>query len=313
MKNIFKKMFARDLSIVDSLPPLKGKVLENQPLCKMNWFGVGGAAQVYIEPADLNDLIRLMQFRPQVPVTVLGGGSNLLIRDGGIPGITIHLGKEFGKITVKGETIYAGAGATLMELARVAAKQNISGFEFMSGIPGTLGGGIRMNAGAHGRSLEDVLECIQVVTGEGEYQEIDPKETEVFGYRTCYLPSDWIFVGAVLKGQKGDGAAIAEKMATYKKQRENAQPVGVRTAGSTFKNPQGLQAWALIDKAGMRGAKVGGAVVSEKHANFLINLGHASAQDIEQLAEDIRAKVWNNCGVELEWEVRRVGVRKEEE
>lgn len=313
MKNILKKMFHKNVSIIDAMPPLKGKVLENQPLNKMNWFGVGGPAQVYVEPADLNDLIRLMQFKPQVPVTVLGGGSNLLIRDGGIVGITIHLGKEFSKITVKGDMIYAGAGASLMELARVAAKQNLTGFEFVCCIPGTIGGGIRMNAGAHGRSLEDVLECIQVVTGEGEYREINPKETEVFGYRTCYLPSDWIFVGAIFKGQKGDGAAIAEKMAVYKKQRENAQPVGVRTAGSTFKNPQGLQAWALIDKAGMRGAKVGGAVVSEKHANFLINLGHATAADIERLAEDIRTKVWEKSGVELQWEVRRVGVHKDKE
>ena len=186
MKNILKKMFHKNVSIIDAMPPLKGKVLENQPLNKMNWFGVGGPAQVYVEPADLNDLIRLMQFKPQVPVTVLWGGSNLLIRDGGIVGITIHLGKEFSKITVKGDMIYAGAGASLMELARVAAKQNLTGFEFVCCIPGTIGGGIRMNAGAHGRSLEDVLECIQVVTGEGEYREIDPKETEVVGYRTWY-------------------------------------------------------------------------------------------------------------------------------
>lgn len=311
MRNIFKKMFKKNLSIIDSLPPLKGKVLANQPLSKMTWFGVGGPADVYVEPADVQDLARLIQFKPAVPLTLIGGGSNLLIRDGGIPGITVHLGKPFGKITVKDDMIVAGAGASLMELARVAAKQEMTGFEFMCGIPGTIGGGIRMNAGAHGRAMEDVLHSITVITGEGDIQEIDPHETEAFGYRTCYLPSDWIFVGATFKGQKGSSADIAKKMADYKKQRENNQPVGVRTAGSTFKNPQGLQAWSLIEKVGMRGARKGGAQVSEKHANFLVNNGHATAKDIEELAEEIRSKVWENCGVELEWEVKRVGVEGE--
>lgn len=311
MRNIFKKIFQKNLNLIDSLPPLRGKVIADFPLKKKSWFGVGGNAEVYVEPADIDDLSRLLQFMPRVPVTILGGGSNVLIRDGGIPGITIHLDKTFSKIRVEEDKIICDAGVSLMELARVAAKQGLSGFEFLSGIPGTIGGAVRMNAGAFGGTVEDVLVSLTVVTGEGDIQEIDPFETEVFGYRMCYLPSDWVFVRAVFKGQKGDKAEIAHKMAEYKKKRENNQPKGVKTAGSTFKNPSGIQAWALIDKAGLRGARVGGAVVSEKHANFLINTGDATAKDIETLGEMIRTKVWETSGIELEWEVKKLGIEKE--
>lgn len=311
MRNIFTKIFQKNLKLIDALPPLRGKVFADFPLKKKSWFGVGGNAEVYIEPADMDDLSRLLQFMPRVPVTILGGGSNVLIRDGGIPGITIHLDKAFNKIKVDGDKIICDAGASLMELSRVAAKQSLSGFEFLCGIPGTIGGAIRMNAGAHGGSIEDILHSITVVTGEGDIQEINPFETEVFGYRRCYLPSDWIFVRAVFKGQLGDKTEITDKMAEYKKKRDNNQPTGVKTAGSTFKNPQGLQAWALIDKAGMRGTRVGGAMVSEKHANFLINTGNATAKDIETLGELIRQKVWETSSVELEWEVKKLGIEKE--
>lgn len=311
MRNIFKKIFKGHVDLIDALPPLKGKVVAGQPLAKKNWFGVGGPAEVYVEPADLDDLARLLQYKPQVPVTVLGAGSNVLIRDGGISGITVHLGKGFNSVTVTGDRIVCDAGALVSDVARVAAKNGLSGFEFLCGIPGSVGGGVRMNAGAHGRCIEDILESLTVVTADGDIQELDPRETEIFGYRRCYLPTDWIFVRAVFKGQHGDAAAINAKMAEYKKQRENNQPVGVRTAGSTFKNPQGLQAWALIDKAGFRGYRKGGAMVSEKHTNFLINVGDATARDIEQLGEEIREKVWNDTGVELEWEVRRLGIDKE--
>ncbi len=311
MKHIFKKIFKSKPTLVDALPLLRGKVVANYPLNKKTWFGVGGCAEVYVEPADINDLCHLLQCMPAVPLTILGGGSNVLIRDGGIPGITVHLGKEFHTIKFDGTTVICDGGVPLMELARAAAKQGVSGFEFLSGIPGTVGGAVRMNAGAHGRCLQDVLTSLTVITGEGEMCEIDPNETEMFGYRKCYLPSDWIFVRAVFKGSKGDCADIAATMATYKQQRQNNQPVGVKTAGSTFKNPQGLQAWALIDKAGFRGYRKGGAMVSDKHTNFLINLGDASAKDIEDLGEEIRQKVWNDFGVELEWEVKKMGIEKE--
>ncbi|MGN1063577.1 MAG: UDP-N-acetylmuramate dehydrogenase [Alphaproteobacteria bacterium] len=311
MKNIFKKIFQGQVNLVDALPPLKGKVTAYYPLAKKTWFGVGGPAEVYIEPADLDDLVRLMQFKPAVPVTILGAGSNVLIRDGGILGITIHLGKGFNSISVAGDRLICDGGAAVMDVARVAAKNGLGGFEFLSGIPGSVGGGVRMNAGAHGRCLEDVLESLTIVTADGEIQELNPKETEIFGYRRCYLPTDWIFVRAVLKGYPDNPADIQAKTVEYKKQRENNQPVGVRTAGSTFKNPPGLKAWALIDKAGFRGYRSGGAMVSEKHTNFLINVGDASARDIERLGEEIREKVWNDTGVELEWEVKRLGMDKE--
>lgn len=311
MKRFFKKIFQKDFNLMDSLPPLKGKVIANFSLAKKTWFGVGGNAEIYVEPADMDDLSRLLQFSPQVPITILGGGSNVLVRDGGVPGITIHLDKAFSRIKVEDDKIICGAAASLMELARVAAKQERTGFEFLSGIPGTVGGSVRMNAGAHGRSIEDVLESITVITGDGKIQEINPKETELFGYRKCYLPTNWVFVQAVFKGALGDKKEIINKMAEYKRQRENNQPVGVRTAGSTFKNPDGVAAWALIEKAGMRGVRVGGAVVSEKHANFLINTGGATAADIEELGEKIREKVWEVSGIDLEWEVKRIGNKKE--
>ncbi|MBR4927387.1 MAG: UDP-N-acetylmuramate dehydrogenase [Alphaproteobacteria bacterium] len=310
MRNIFKRIFKSKVELIDSLPPLRGRVTALQPLNKKTWFGVGGPAEVYVEPADTDDLIRLLQFMPPVPLTILGGGSNVLVRDGGIPGITVHLGKEFRHIRFDGETVCCDGGVSLMELARSAAKQDVAGFEFLSGIPGTIGGAVRMNAGAHGKSMEDILVSLTVVTGDGEVREIDPKETEIFGYRKCYLPADWIFVRAILRGQKGKNADIVSKMAEYKKQREKNQPVGVRTAGSTFKNPQGLQAWSLIDKAGFRGYRKGGAMVSDKHTNFLVNLGGATAKDIESLGEEIRERVWNDTGIELEWEVKKLGIEE---
>jgi UDP-N-acetylmuramate dehydrogenase len=264
-----------------------------------------------VEPADREDLCQLLQLMPSVPLTILGGGSNVLIRDGGIPGVTVHLGKGLRTIKFDGEVVVCDGGVSLMELARAAAKQGISGFEFLSGIPGTVGGAVRMNAGAHGKCLQDILTSLTIVTGEGEIREIDPSKTELFGYRKCYLPCDWIFVRATFKGQKGNSADILATMALYKQQRQNNQPTGVKTAGSTFKNPQGLQAWSLIDKAGFRGYRKGGAMVSEKHTNFLVNLGDATAKDIEKLGEEIQEKVWNDFGVELEWEVKKMGIEKE--
>jgi len=290
---------------------MRGRVAKDEPMAKKTWFGVGGTAEIYVEPADAEDLSRLIKKLPDEPLTVLGAGSNVLILDGGIPGITVHLGKPFSYIQVKGNKLTCGAGATLREVAKVAEKNKITGFEFLSGIPGSVGGAVRMNAGAFKQSLSDRMIKLTAMTGNGDISEIDPKEMNIFEYRKCYLPDDWIFLEVVLEGKKvKDGASIREKMVEYKKKREATQPQGVRTAGSTFKNPDGLSAWKLIDKAKLRGTRVGGAVVSEKHANFLINDKGATASDIEMLGEKIREKVRREQGVKLEWDVKKLGVRK---
>ncbi|MBQ7413597.1 MAG: UDP-N-acetylmuramate dehydrogenase [Alphaproteobacteria bacterium] len=293
------------------MPVLRGRVLEDEPLAKKTWFGVGGTADIYVEPADTDDLAHLVKTLPDEPLTILGAGSNVLVLDGGIPGITVHLGKSFSYIRVQEDRLICGAGALLKDVARVAEKNNIAGLEFLSGIPGSVGGAVRMNAGAFKQSLSDRMIALKSMTGNGDISDIDPKQMNIFEYRKCYLPEDWIFLEVILQGEKvKNGDDIRAKMQQYKKKREASQPQGVRTAGSTFKNPDGLQAWKLIDKAGLRGFRVGGAVVSEKHANFLINDKGATAADIENLGEKIREKVKKEQGVHLEWEVRRLGVRK---
>ena len=303
-----KRLFHRN-RLIDRLPPLSGKILEDESMARKTWFGVGGPAEIYFEPANALDLSRLLKKLPDAPLTVLGAGSNVLILDGGIPGITVHLGKPFSYIKVQGDKLICGAGASVMEVARVAEKNNIAGFEFLSGIPGSVGGAVRMNAGAFKQSLSDRMITLTSMTGNGDISEIDPKEMSLFEYRKCYLPDDWIFLEVVLQGEKVKNAdGIQAKMKEYKKKRESAQPQGVRTAGSTFKNPDGLMAWRLIEKSGLKGYRVGGAVVSQKHANFLINDKGATAKDIETLGEKIREKVKKDHGVQLEWEVKKLGV-----
>ncbi len=310
--SLFIKPFLPKDRLIRQMPLVRGKLTENEPLHKKNWFGVGGAAQVYFEPADAADLAFFRQNIPPVPVQVLGSGSNVLIRDGGIPGVTVHLGKAFQQITVENDCLCCGASASVMEIARIAFKNNIADFEFLCGIPGSLGGAVRMNAGAYGFEIHDCLKSLTVVTQEGEIRILEADELkDSFAYRKCLLPQDWIFVAAVLKGRKvTDSSVIREKMETNRQKREKGQPIGVRTAGSTFKNPEGMPAWQLIDKVGMRGAKVGGAEVSRKHCNFLINTGHATAKDIETLGEQIREKVFQKEGIQLEWEVKKIGVDK---
>lgn len=311
MKRI-KTLFTVGNDLFSQLPPVRGKLVENEPLHKKNWFGVGGAAQVYFEPADMADLAQFREKMPPVPLQVLGAGSNVLIRDGGIPGITVHLSKPFAHIRVENDCLVCGGAAGVMEVSRTALKNNIAGFEFLCGIPGSVGGAVRMNAGAYGSQLADCIKFLSVVTSEGEIRRLDADELkESFIYRKCLLPQDWIFVEVVLQGKKvADSLVIQEKMDSYRQKREQGQPTGVRTAGSTFKNPDGMPAWQLIDKVGMRGAKIGGAEVSKKHCNFLINTGHASAKDIETLGEKIREKVLQEEGIKLEWEVKKIGVEK---
>ncbi len=305
----FRRLFQKRIPLINQLPPLNGKVVENEPMKKHTWLGVGGPASVYVEPADVSDLERLIRFMPDVPLTVLGAGSNVLVRDGGIPGITVHLGKSFAGVQVDGDKLICGAGASVMEVSRVAEKNNIAGFEFLCGIPGSVGGAVRMNAGAHGSAIENVIVSVTAVDKKGDVHTLDPKDLDAFSYRQCTLPLDWIFVEAVFQGQKiKDGSDITAKMKEYRAKREAAQPMGVRTAGSTFKNPTGLAAWKLIEQAGMRGAKVGGAAVSDKHANFLINTGTATAKDIETLGQQIQKAVLEKEGINLEWEVKKLGV-----
>lgn len=290
------------------MPPVRGRVTENAPLAQLTWLGVGGPAEVLFEPADKDDLAFFLKAKVNTPVTVIGGGSNLLIRDGGIPGVVIRLTTGFKKICVDGDKIICDAAVKNTEIAKTALEAGLSGFEFMVGIPGTIGGAVRMNAGAHGGCVADRLVELNGLEQSGA--EISLTREEIpFGYRENALPSGWIFTDVVLKGIPDTKESIAARMEEYKKLRKQNQPTGVRTAGSMFKNPVGLKAWQLIEKAGCRGLRVGDAIVSEKHANFFVNLGKATARDFETLAETVQKRVWETSEINLEWEVRRVGVK----
>lgn len=296
-----------------NLPPVQGKLSFNEDLSHKNWFGTGGKAQIYFEPASQEDLVLFLKHKPKsIPVTLLGAGSNMLIRDGGIDGVTIHLGKEFRYVKVKDEMLTCGGGTLLIDVSKQAQKNCLAGFEFLCGIPGSVGGGVRMNAGAYGSDLKAVLKQLTIVTLSGEVQVLSQKELDdCLSYRQCLLPEEWIFSEAVFQGQKQtDDVAILEKMAQNKQKRLACQPQGVKTCGSTFKNPPQSQAWRLIEKSGARSLSKGDAVVSEKHANFLVNKGKATAKDIEELGNEIRQRVFEKEGVLLEWEIKRVGKGK---
>lgn len=308
MFSFLSRFFSHQASLKDMMPAVRGTVIENAPLAKITWLGVGGAAEVLYTPADADDLEYFLTNRRGAPLTVIGGGSNLLVRDGGIPGIVVHLGKTFNTLEIKGDTIVCGAGVRNMEIAKAAMEAGLSGFEFMCGIPGTLGGAIRMNAGAHGRSTADTVAEVTAFDIIGKKMVLQRSEIP-FDYRANALPDNWIFTGAVLKGTPENKENIQKRMAEYKQLREKAQPTGVKTAGSMFKNPIGLKAWQLIEKAGCRGLKIGGAMVSEKHCNFFINTGKATAQDFETLGETVQRRVYETSEIMLEWEVRRVGVK----
>ncbi len=294
------------------MPKTKNEIKRNVPLAKKTWMGVGGTAEYYFEPFDEKDLSFFIKNKPGMPMTILGGGSNIIIRDKGVPGVVIHLGKNFANISRNGDIITCGAGLLTIDLAKFAQKEGLSGFEFLSGIPGSVGGALRMNAGAYGNEMKDILSSVRLIDGNGSVQEFSP-QPDFFQYRRNALPDDWIFVGASFKGIPADPAVIQEKMNDLKKKRESGQPAGVKTCGSTFKNPEGLKAWQLIEKAGCRGLERGDAVVSDKHANFLINRGKATAEDVEELGEEVRRRVLKKCGVQLEWEVKRIGIKGDEE
>lgn len=293
--------------LLDRLPLVRGRYAENVALAPITWFRVGGPAEVMFRPADADDLARFLATKPRdVPVFVLGVGSNLLVRDGGIAGVVVRLGRAFARIMVEGERITVGAGALDANVARTACDAGLGGLEFLSGIPGTLGGALRMNAGAYGRELKDVLVEARALDASGREHVLSVQDLG-FGYRHTRVPADWIFVGATLQGRREDTAAIAARIAAIRQARESTQPVRARTGGSTFANPDGAKAWQLIDRAGCRGLRIGGAQVSPQHCNFLINEGEATAHDLEALGEEVRRRVLATSGVALRWEIVRVG------
>jgi UDP-N-acetylmuramate dehydrogenase len=293
--------------LIERLPPVRGRLTAEAPLGPLTWFRVGGPAEVLFRPADPDDLAAFVARRPtDVPITVLGVGSNLLIRDGGIRGVVVRLGKGFAAIRRDGERIDAGAGALDLNVALTAEQEGLGGLEFLSGIPGTIGGALRMNAGAYGREIVDVLVEAEAIDSEG-HRRRQPTAALGLSYRYCGLPEDWIFTSAVLQARSDDREAVAQRMRDIRQRREDSQPVRARTGGSTFANPPGAAAWELIDRAGCRGLRIGGAEVSTKHCNFLINAGSATAADIENLGEEVRRRVRDCCGVDLRWEIKVIG------
>lgn len=291
-----------------ALPPVRGTYAENAPLKDLVWFRAGGNAEILFRPADADDLAAFLYAKPvELRVTVIGVGSNLLIRDGGIPGVVIRLPASFGRIAVEGMRLRAGAAALDAAVARAAADAGIAGLEFLRGVPGTVGGALRMNAGCYGRELKDVFVEATALDARGEFHLLTATGMG-FSYRECSIPEDWIFVEAVLEGSLDAPEAVRARMNALVEQREATQPVKAKTGGSTFKNSHGAKAWELIDRSGCRGLCRGDAQVSEKHCNFLINAGNATAADLEALGEEVRARVKAKTGVLLEWEIKRVGV-----
>ena len=290
------------------LPAVRGKLRAGAVLAKTNWFGVGGEAEILFRPADEADLSVFLKGCPKdVPLLVLGVGSNLLVRDGGVDGVVIKLGAGFNDISVNGTEVTAGAGVLDIQVAQAAQQHGLAGLEFLSGIPGTIGGALRMNAGAYGREVKDTLISARVMDLDGNIHTLTNDQMK-FEYRKCLgVAEGWIFLSATFETSKGDAATIAAAMQKIADERGASQPIKARTGGSTFKNPDGHKAWQLIDEAGCRGFKVGGAVMSEKHCNFMINEGEATAADLENLGEEVRKCVKAKSGVELVWEIRRVG------
>ena len=295
--------------LATKLPDLKGRIKANAPLSDITWFRVGGPAQVLFTPRDEADLAYfLSELSAAVPVTIIGLGSNLLIRDGGIPGVVIRLGRGFGQIEVEdGFRLRAGSAVPDVKVARAAADAGIAGLSFYRGIPGSVGGALRMNGGAHGRETKDVLAQVRAVDRSGGVHVLSNADMN-FAYRHSGVPDDFIFTEALFQGEAGERAQIQAEMNEVAEYREQAQPIKSRTGGSTFKNPPGHSAWELIDAAGCRGLQIGGARVSDKHCNFLINEGGATGADIETLGETVRARVKKSSGIELEWEIRRLGL-----
>ena len=298
---------------LDRLPAVRGKLLANEQLAPFTWFRVGGPADVLFLPKDEDDLSEfLAKLDPIIPVTVLGAASNVIVRDGGIAGVVVRLGPSFGKVSTHGLRVTAGAAALDGRVSVAAANAGIAGMEFFSGVPGTIGGALRMNAGCYGRETKDVLVEARALKRNGERVVLKNADFH-FSYRHTEADEDLIFVEALFEGEKDDPVKIVERIEALKSRRETSQPIRDKTGGSTFANPDPpgtpnqRSSWKLVDEAGMRGARRGGAQVSELHCNFLLNTGEATAADIEGLGEDVRAAVLAKSGVELRWEIKRIG------
>jgi UDP-N-acetylmuramate dehydrogenase len=298
------------MSDVATMPKVRGKLTPNAPLAPLVWFKSGGSAEWLFEPADVDDLTGfLSELDPHMPVMALGLGSNLIVRDGGVPGIVVRLGKALAKIVRLDETsLRCGGGASGILVSSTARDAGIAGLEFLRGIPGTVGGFVRMNGGAYGREVSDILVSARLVLRSGEVVEW-PLDQLGYTYRHSDVPDGAVVVEALLRGTPGDPEAIGAEMDAIARAREESQPLRSRTGGSTFKNPPGHKAWAVIDAAGCRGLTMGGAQVSEKHCNFLLNLGSATSADIEALGEEVRRRVEAKTHINLEWEIQRVGTQ----
>lgn len=293
------------------LPEVRGKYLSNEPMSRHTWFGVGGPAEVMYYPEDNDDLSWFLKAKPyNLPISVIGGGSNLLVRDGGIPGVVIKLDNKFyKKYTIGKGEITCGAGLRNSELKKILIDNKLGGLEFLISIPGHLGGAVKTNAGCFGKELKDVLIKATIINGEGEVREVPAADLSL-GYRSSLFPDDWIITALTLKVEPQETTLTLKTINEQKEYRHRTQPHNVRTAGSTFKNPEGLKAWELIKKSGCAELAVNGAKVSEKHCNFLVNTGSATAQDIEDLGELIIKKVKEETTINLEWEVKRMGINK---
>lgn len=301
------------------LPDIRGRYTMNAPLGSVGWFRTGGTADVLFKPADIEDLQCFMLHCPKnTPITILGLLSNTIIRDAGIEGVVIRLGREFAGIEqIDGETLRVGAAALDANVATFSAEQGIAGLEFLSGVPGSIGGAIAMNAGAYGRETKDILVEAHFVDTHGECRVLTPAQLSM-GYRTSHIPEGWLAVGAILRGSKGNADDIKAHIASIKEKRTATQPIRSQTGGSTFANPkadelataglpEGTKSWQLVDKVGGRGLMIGGAQMSELHANFMINTGEATAADLENLGDEIRARVQARFGLDLHWEIKRLG------
>ena len=296
--------------LLDQLPAVKGGYTGNAPLDKMTRFRVGGPAEVMFRPADEGDLIQFLEIKPvNIPVTVIGAGSNLLVRDGGVAGVVVRLGREFAEVqTLPGGEVRAGAAALNPSVATAARDAGIAGIEFLSSIPGTIGGSLRMNAGSFGVEMKDVVTAARALDDGGGFNDLTPADLG-FAYRSCAVPQKWIFLSVLFRGRPGEIADISRRLTEIRNARRMNQPQRASTGGSTFTNPPGgKKAWQLIDEAGCRGLRRGDAVVSEKHCNFLINTYNATAADLEGLGEEVRQRVAAATGVDLEWEIHRIGV-----
>ncbi|CCE08935.1 UDP-N-acetylenolpyruvoylglucosamine reductase (MurB-like) [Bradyrhizobium sp. STM 3843] len=292
-----------------AMPGLRGRLLANEPLAPLTWFRVGGPAQALFTPADADDLAYFLKHLPSaLPIYVIGVGSNLIVRDGGVPGVVIRLApRGFGEVSAADDIVTAGTAALDKRVAEVAASANLSGLEFLFGIPGTIGGALRMNAGANGGETKDVLVEATAIDRQGNTHRFSNAEMK-FTYRASGTDPALIFTSARFRGRPSAPEAIRARMAEVQAHRETAQPIREKTGGSTFKNPPGHSAWKLIDAAGCRGLKLGGAQVSEMHCNFLINTGQTTGHDIEALGETVRERVKASSGIELQWEIKRIGL-----